>query len=130
MATLKELLYLQTILPHFSYSPIVPSGPPQDFQVNITGSRTVKLSWSAPIEEDQNGIITSYSLSCQPEFNGLPAVLGNPGSYSFTGLTPVTEYNCTVYASTAVGDGPSMITSFTMPEDGNFHLIPASISVL
>ena len=120
MVTLKELLYLQNNLPHVFYSPIVPSGPPQHFQVNITGSRTVELSWSAPIEEDQNGVITSYYLSCEPELNGLPAVLENPGSYPFTGLTPATEYNCIVYASTAVGDGPSMVTSFTTLEDGIF----------
>ncbi len=95
-----------------------PSGSPLDFQVNVGNSVTVTLSWSAPAEEDQNGIISGYTLSCQPEFRGLPTAVNDPGEYLYEGLTPATEYECAVYASTAVGDGPPVMVVFTTPEDG------------
>ena len=99
-------------------STTAPSGPPQGFSVSFTEPHTGTLSWAAPAEEDQNGVITGYTLSCLPGLRGLPAVYSTSGSYTFDTFTPAMAYSCLVYASTVVGEGPSANITFTTPEDG------------
>lgn len=105
-----------------------PSSPPTNFKVVTTGSESISVSWGPPPPEAQNGIITSYNLSCQPEedvFDSLQATYSTVGNYSLLGFRPATTYNCSVFASTAGGSGPEALQTVTLLDDGNRNLITA-----
>ena len=82
---------------------------------------SLRFSWSPPPEEAQNGVITSYTLTCQPEqlLTNLPVTYSVAGTYDISGFTPATVYNCSVYATTAGGNGPPALQFITTPDDGN-----------
>ena len=100
---------------------VAPSGPPRQFNVTIAGPQTVEISWSSPDEVNRNGIITGYTLACEPGIEGLPTEFAAPGSYVLEDFIPAKQYTCTVYASTAPGSGPPANTTFVTPEDGMFN---------
>ena len=79
-----------------------PSGPPENFDIVVDGNSLV-LSWQPPPSELRNGIIVSYTLSC----NLLDDLNLNPIlQFNLYDLNPNTEYFCQIAASTAVGIGP------------------------
>ena len=86
---------------------------------------SINVSWSPPPLEAQNGIITAYIFTCQPEENleALPATYPITGNYFITGFTPATTYNCLVYATTAGGSGPPATQDITLLDDGNSMLM-------
>ena len=45
-------------------------------------------------------------------------VFAAAGSYTLNGLSPATQYNCSVFASTSHGGGPTTTIEFTTPDDG------------
>ena len=86
-----------------------------------TGADRIMVSWDPPPLETQNGVITTYSLTCQPE----ELLLANhsvsysaPGAYLLTGFSPAQTYSCSVYASTASGHGPPAVQTVTLLDDG------------
>lgn len=85
-----------------------------------TGPESITVSWDPPPTEAQNGIIISYTLSCQPESmaGNFPAMYSTAGNYSLDGFTPATTYNCSVFASTAGGTGPAALQTVTLLDDG------------
>ncbi len=85
-----------------------------------TGPESVSASWGPPPLETQNGIITAYNLTCQPEglVADLLAVYPAAGNYSLSGFSPATTYNCTVFAVTAGGSGPPATQAVTLFDDG------------
>ena len=99
-----------------------PSSPPSDFQLSATTPTSIMFHWSPPPEDDQNGIITSYVLTCQSEAETVPVMVSmrypTAGSYSISGFSSTITYNCSVYAITAGGSGPSATQTITMPNDG------------
>lgn len=105
---------------------IGPSSPPTNFRVVATGSNSIEVSWGSPPLEAQNGIIISYSLTCQPEelvSTSLPVAYSAAGNYSLSGFRPATTYNCTVVAATASGSGPPALQAITLLDDGNNYSI-------
>ncbi len=101
-----------------------PNSPPTNFQIFAINPTSIQFDWSPPPEEDQNGIITSYVVICQPEAETVPAILQTSyptaGSYNISGFSPTITYNCSVYAVTAAGSGPAASQTITMPDDGKF----------
>ena len=68
---------------------------------------SITLTWSSPLEEERNGIIISYTVSCSGGSGDNFLVTLNPiFVIQFYSLCPNTEYSCSVAASTAVGIGP------------------------
>ena len=88
----------------------VPSGPPQEFAISVT-SHSITLSWSPPLPSQQNGVITSYVLNCSSGGNNVNRTRTSSTSLTITGLKPITNYTCSVSASTIVGDGPAAVRS-------------------
>ena len=81
-------------------------------------ARTINLSWSPPLPKQQNGIITSYGLSCSAGGSSAThTAIVSTTSHTFSGLEPFTSYTCSVHASTVVGDGPAAIKTVVTDED-------------
>ena len=103
-----------------------PSSPPTGFQVIATSPTSIQFYWSPPLEDDHNGVITSYILTCQSEVESVPATFQmsypTAGSYNVSGFSPTITYNCSVYAVTAAGRGPSTSHTVTMPDDGKLYM--------
>lgn len=92
-----------------------------DFLVAVVSPYSLSFSWNPPPAETQNGVITSYTLTCHPNESILnfPVTYTGAGSYTITGFSAGTVYNCSVYASTAGGSGPPALQIITTPDDGN-----------
>lgn len=99
---------------------LVPSAPPVNFTITVIGPRTLEFSWSPPPEEERNGLISGYTLSCQPDSQGLPITVTSAGIYNVSGFTPATLENCSIYAFTSIGPGPSSNHVVMTGEDGKF----------
>ena len=69
-----------------------------------------------------NGVITGYNYSCTETgtMNVIRSGNTTPDTTSvvLTGLTPFTNYNCSVSASTAQGEGQSVSTTERTGEEG------------
>jgi hypothetical protein len=95
---------------------IAPSGSPEMFGA-VAGEREVEFSWSPPPPTQQNGVITSYTLSCSPSPSSLPQFPSDSGPLTVAGFSPNTAYSCSVVATNSQGSGPPVTTSFTTEED-------------
>ena len=92
-------------------SQTAPSAAPVGLTVISQFSTSITLSWSLPPEENQNGIITGYSVHVTNTTTGQVLLLSTTmGSISVTSLSPYTAYHCSVAAQTTVGLGP-----YTLP---------------
>ena len=88
-----------------------PSGPPMyiSYVVNTTW---IELTWFAPNEEDQNGIITDYVIHINDR-----TVTTNLTEYTFRTLNEAAEYVFQIGAMTLIGTGPlsNAINLTTLP---------------
>ena len=57
----------------------------------------------------RNGLIIDYTIEC----SGQAAIVTELTEFTITGLTPFTEYTCSVFASNSAGDGPSAVVVAT-----------------
>ena len=98
---------------------LAPTAPPELFQAVSISARSASLSWELPVESGRNGIIISYSVACT-DAQSNPIISDEVTETSFTveGLQPYSQYNCTVAASTSVGEGPPAYLTFDTLEDG------------
>ena len=83
-------------------------GPPEAFIGFSSSSKSITLSWKAPI--DPNGVITNYTLQCFATGTGKTHQLGLMSSQTtatLSGLLPNTNYTCSITAHTSVGGGPA-----------------------
>lgn len=103
-----------------SQLPAVPSGYPQNFRVVGNTSRSVDFQWEPPLMEDQNGIITMYTIMQMIVLTGdSNEYVTNSTHMTVTDLTPHATYVWTIAASTSVGRGPySTALNHIMPEEG------------
>lgn len=71
-------------------------------------------------------VVMAYHLSCGPNPLGFPKAFNSP---AFTeegvtsiegGFAPSTDYNCSVFAFGAFGNGPSVSTAFTTMDDSKY----------
>ena len=108
-----------------SLSFLAPSGPPLMFRASPQ-SRTVTFSWRPVDEQQQNGLITNYTITCTPPITINIPVNTNMDLFTVThqGFTPVTQYSCSIIAMTVVGSGPSATLAFTtMDDDGKVKFL-------
>ena len=98
------------------FSTLVPTGYPQDFGILPTTPRSVFIKWEPPLIEDQNGIITEYTIR-----RGAIEYITNTTNLTIADLSPHTAYAWRIAASTSVGIGPfSTTVNVIMPEDGKY----------
>ncbi len=85
-----------------------PYGPPTGKKVTYLDGSTISFSWSAPHQELHNGVIIYYHV-CIREY-GNSSCTGTAQtlemSYTFTDLSPSSEYVVVIKAATIVGQGP------------------------
>ena len=100
----------------FTY--LAPSGAPEMFEA-VPGERVVEFSWSPPPITQRNGPLTSYNISCSPSLPSQPLTIPAESrpSFTVTGLTPNTDYTCSVTADNSRGSGPPENGTFTTMED-------------
>ena len=91
-----------------------PTGAPVSFAATLNNT-VLSLSWEPVDEDEQNGDILSYTLTCS---------IGSDVALELN-LTATTEeidlgvyeadatYSCEIYASNSAGDGPSATTTVT-----------------
>ena len=74
-----------------------------------TSSTSILVSWDEVPADQQNGIITSYTITYQSQtenHNGSVSAGPNDRQKNIKGLKEYVNYNITVFASTVKGDGP------------------------
>jgi hypothetical protein len=96
----------------------VPSGPPQEIEVNALSSRTALLMWQPPNNDQLNGVLTGYVINVtEIETGNQNQILTQGAQYTLHDLNPFYHYSFLVAAVT-VGQGPfSAIFSLQMPQD-------------
>ena len=86
-----------------------PDGAPQNVTGHSTSSTSIVVSWDEVTTDQQNGIITNYTITYQSQtdnHNGSVSAGPNDRQRNITGLKKYVNYNITVFASTVKGDGP------------------------
>ena len=118
---------------HFQYiSHPVPTSPPVNLSLVTSISTSVTLSWAPPPTQDQNGIITGYTLQVFSSQLGLlrETNVSSNGS-TVDSLHPYTTYLFRVAAMTVVGRGPySDYLTVTTQQDGRCGGLKASYVLL
>lgn len=118
---MRESIYWELVAMSFSI-PLVPSGFPQSFMETVQSSSSVTLSWMPPLLDEQNGVLTGYTLNITETGSGVTTQRTLPSSQTsitVTSLLPFTTYSYAISASTSVGPGPfNTLLTVTTPEDG------------
>ena len=98
-------------------------------RVELTQSRSVSLSWSAP--SSPNGVIERYEVSFFNRSSNayVKRDVGSSLSTRVTGLRPYSRYNFTVSACTSAGCFDTSVTAITgqAPPDGQ---LPPNVSAV
>ena len=84
-------------------------GVPQNVRGQNSSSTSILVMWDEVPADKQNGIITSYTITYQSQReNDYGSVQAGPydRQKEFTNLKEYVNYNITVFASTAKGNGP------------------------
>ena len=87
-----------------------PDGPPQNVTGQNNSSRSILVLWDEVPADQQNGIITGYTITYQSQTendNGNVKVNGSVRQTELTNLKEYVKYYITVFASTVKGDGPA-----------------------
>ena len=87
-----------------------PDGAPQNVRGQNSSSTGILVTWDEVPADQQNGIITGYTISYQSQTendNGNVAVGANARQKNLTNLQEYVNYNITVFASSVKGDGPA-----------------------
>ncbi|CAL9706811.1 unnamed protein product [Knipowitschia caucasica] len=103
-----------------------PQGPPLDMQLEALSSRSIKVSWKAPMPDLRNGVLRSYRISYREydgQFRGWQYASAGAAwesqTYILSNLKPSTKYSIMVQARTHGGIGPPSTAPLcsTLPED-------------
>ena len=84
-------------------------GAPQNVTGYNTSSTSIIVSWDEVPPDQQNGIITGYTITYQSQTqndNGNVSAGPNDRQKNITGLKEYVDYNIRVFASTVKGNGP------------------------
>ena len=97
-----------------------PTGPPEEFVVEILNARTLLLTWKAPEPLNRNGIIRKYVVNItELETGAVFHLVTEELNVTVHPLHPFYAYNCIVAAETIIGQGPfTSALRVEMPEDG------------
>ena len=102
------------------YYSLVPSGSLVMINIEAINSSSLRLTWEEPPAEEQNGVITSYSISVtilETEERLSFMVVGT--RYELHNLHTFYTYSVTIAAATVNGTGPySAVFSIQLPPDG------------
>ena len=93
----------------FSFCSSVPTGPPENFTVEVLSSSAVLVSWTPPTVGKQNGIIITYTIILVELLTNTTLTYeqgGNISELTVDELHPYYEYKCSMVAATQVGNGP------------------------
>ena len=91
--------------------PTAPTAPASVAVTPATNGRSAAVTWTAPTS-DGGSAITGYTLTRN---GGTPVTVATGMTYTWTGLTPGATYAFTVAARNAVGTGPQLSRTSTMP---------------
>ena len=93
----------------------------------VNGEPTMlHFSWDPPPENKQNGNITNYRLSCNPDpFGGVPKVFHQSSNVDviLDGFKPATRYQCRVSAGTPAGYGPDDTMPIMTLESSMYNML-------
>lgn len=107
-----------------SLSHSAPSGPPQNLSILITSSRSVTLQWLPPRPDQQNGIIQQYNVQLLVlQTSAVLQYTSTLHTLTISNLHPYYTYTCSITAVT-VAPGPSVVDTFTLPQDGKANSYP------
>ena len=111
----------------------VPAAPPDNVTVTAETSTSIRVTWQQVPAIDQNGIITQYEVMYEPleTFDGQISMrsinITNASVFEvlLEGLEEYVEYNITVRAYTAVGEGPfsTELIVRTLEDGESFQII-------
>ena len=106
-----------------------PTGAPNNLQATEVTENGISIKWDEIDCLDQNGAIIRYNLT----LNGRPSFSTGATQFSFTGLSPQTQYNITVIGVNRVGSGPArsivVQTAGRLGEESNAYCA-GSINIL
>ncbi len=97
-----------------------PSSAPQNFQSTAIAETNITVEWSTVPCIDRNSVITGYMLQTESSHYNydkeetIPGTGGEDGTYTITGLTPLTSYYIKLAAVSDSGTGPFTHTLSTM----------------
>ena len=97
-----------------------PDGAPQNVRGHISSSASILVTWDEVPVEQQNGIITVYTITYQSRtenHNGSVAAGPSDRQKNITGLKEYVYYNIIVFASTVKGNGPHSTPSIIVRTD-------------
>ena len=86
-----------------------PDGAPHNVTGQNSSSTSILVTWNEVSAAQQNGIITGYTITYQSQTendSGYVQVNGYLPQTELTNLKEYVNYNITVFATTAIGDGP------------------------
>ena len=90
--------------------------------------------WTEVPAEEQNGIITGYTITYKSQtenYNCNVAVNGSVYKMELTSLKEYVNYNITVFASTVKGDGSASETIVVRTDqDSKFNMLPSILPLL
>ena len=90
--------------------------------------------WTEVPAEEQNGIITGYTITYKSQTendNCNVAVNGSVYKMELTSLKEYVNYNITVFASTVKGDGSASETIVVRTDqDSKFNMLPSILPLL
>ena len=86
---------------------VAPDTAPVDIQPVVVDSTFITLQWSPP--HIPNGRIISYTISYNSTEKEYSLTVPDTSQYLITNLEPHILYHFTIFASTAIGDGPASL---------------------
>ena len=103
--------------------PTAPTAAPVGLDVTSQSANSISLTWAPPQLEEQNGVITRYTVNVTNVNTGESVLLyTTETSITVQQLTPFTAYLCSVAAETSVGLGPyTLALTVTTNEDGKCY---------
>ena len=104
--------------PVHTHTHTVPAAPPQNLTGNSLSPTHLRLEWTPPPRDQQNGVIREYQITFTELETGRTWITTtNRLVYEERGLHAYYEYQCSVAAVT-VGAGPAQTITIHQPEDG------------
>ncbi|KAK2721963.1 hypothetical protein QYM36_002505, partial [Artemia franciscana] len=101
----------------------MPEAPPENVRAEAVDSQKIRVTWEAPPEDQQNGIISGYRLHYVENYksDNSASIVTLPGisrEFIIEDLRKYTEYRIWILAFTEVGDGPpSYVINVRTEED-------------
>ncbi|XP_065904304.1 receptor-type tyrosine-protein phosphatase delta-like isoform X2 [Dysidea avara] len=92
-----------TAIMNFTTDETAPSIAPMEFMSTTTTSDSITFQWTLLTDGQANGNVRWYIITCNETF--MVNVTGTTMMGTVAGLSPFTDYSCTIFATT-VADGP------------------------